>query len=274
MNPRIILLVMVLAASLLSILFMTAHNQNGITDAPYLRIPSPTSPTSCVGAGNELLLPESSCCPGLIDSTFEIPDVYGGCIPKPILSGEIFCINCGDGICGALENPCTCPADCIPNPEEIRSVFLSSIDFGIFGDSNQSEFDMEFMLSKTNFSDFETRIKSAFSANFPSKHSTWRSSGEGLLDWLYENEPALMRDLIASLANPAGMRPYLSVGGPDADIIRVDEAYALGLFESALGSESKNPSIEDSGSFWTVCDSGFCCEIPKLYGPGSEMSCS
>jgi hypothetical protein len=232
-----------------------------LDEAPSLRIPSFEMP-SCISEGR--LVPSVAnappCCPGLIESLLVFPDEYGGCPHLPFQQGEYFCTSCGDGVCGLRETVCNCPEDCISPAREIKDMFLLD-----------SEYDIR---DNESLSDFETRIKSAFSANFPSKHSAWLSSGEGLLDWLYGNDPALMRDLIASLANPAGMRPYLSVGGPDADIIRVDEAYALSLLESVLGSEPENASLRDSGPFWIACGSGFCCEIPKLYGPGSEFSCS
>ena len=46
------------------------------------------------------------CCPGLIRGNI-------ACVDSPdfVASGFV-CILCGDGVCGAAEDECNCPADC------------------------------------------------------------------------------------------------------------------------------------------------------------------
>jgi hypothetical protein len=49
------------------------------------------------------------CCPGLTPVGCSAPTSDGscdGCV------GATFCTYCGDGTCGAAENPCRCPDDC------------------------------------------------------------------------------------------------------------------------------------------------------------------
>jgi hypothetical protein len=53
------------------------------------------------------------CCPGLVRASATHPGDGGACVASggAPMSASI-CIACGDGVCGAEENRCNCPADC------------------------------------------------------------------------------------------------------------------------------------------------------------------
>jgi hypothetical protein len=69
---------------------------------------------ACVaeGEGYDLKLGvEGPCCDGLTAvSTTLAPTSDGQCMED--LNPARICLACGDGACGADENPCSCPADC------------------------------------------------------------------------------------------------------------------------------------------------------------------
>ena len=62
------------------------------------------------------------CCAGLTEVTNYFPSEKNGvrdCIAPT--DGSIYCVNCGDGICGPGENWCRCPEDC-EWEEEVETV--------------------------------------------------------------------------------------------------------------------------------------------------------
>ena len=71
------------------------------------------------------------CCEGLtewysgLDTSISIADV---CYETGLLAGAPVgtCINCGNGICEDIENPCNCPEDC---KGKNKSNFLSIEEF-------------------------------------------------------------------------------------------------------------------------------------------------
>jgi hypothetical protein len=70
---------------------------------------------ACVaeGEGYDLKLGvEGPCCDGLTAvNTTLAPNAEGQCMEEDLNPAKI-CLACGDGACGADENPCSCPADC------------------------------------------------------------------------------------------------------------------------------------------------------------------
>jgi len=64
-------------------------------------------------AFNDATGKHASCCSGLTEVYGCAMNEDGSCctVKCKIGCGTI-CINCGDGICNAKENKCTCPADC------------------------------------------------------------------------------------------------------------------------------------------------------------------
>lgn len=68
----------------------------------------------CVPAGGAIpVIPNApSCCPGLQPIGCDRPAPDGACPPGCV--GASICAACGDGLCGAGENPCNCVLDCPP----------------------------------------------------------------------------------------------------------------------------------------------------------------
>jgi hypothetical protein len=77
---------------------------------------SPDAGTADAGAcvaegGSTPVIPNApECCPGLAPIGCERPDNEGICPPG--CEGATICAQCGNGVCGAGENACNCPADC------------------------------------------------------------------------------------------------------------------------------------------------------------------
>jgi len=72
------------------------------------------SPFECVKEGeSKAIYPDApACCEGLKEIGCDKPDSETGeC--KEGCAGASFCTNCGDGVCGAGENKCNCPSDCV-----------------------------------------------------------------------------------------------------------------------------------------------------------------
>ncbi|MFC2162948.1 hypothetical protein ACFLRF_04645 [Candidatus Altiarchaeota archaeon] len=72
----------------------------------------PTTTLACVAeGGSKPLVPGAPlCCPGLTGIGCDSPGAGGECDP---CTGAIICTYCGNGDCGAGENICNCPADCV-----------------------------------------------------------------------------------------------------------------------------------------------------------------
>jgi len=61
------------------------------------------------GEGGAIIPNELGCCDGLN----KVGNVDSSCRP---MIGGFTCINCGNGVCGAGENKCNCPEDCLVCP--------------------------------------------------------------------------------------------------------------------------------------------------------------
>ena len=81
------------------------------------------SASACTGEGGKLFAKskEERCCAGLVRvSAEDIPrsdyvqdDYPRGCGPRPATPPDLmYCLACGDGVCGLGEHFCNCPADC------------------------------------------------------------------------------------------------------------------------------------------------------------------
>lgn len=79
--------------------------------------------SACTGEGGKLFAKskEERCCAGLVRvSAEDIPrsdyaqdDYPRGCGPRPATPPDLmYCLACGDGVCGLGEHFCNCPADC------------------------------------------------------------------------------------------------------------------------------------------------------------------
>ncbi len=68
----------------------------------------------CVEAGGTLEGKDicATCCPGLTRTGREAPMGDAGACEDEGPPSLLVCVACGDGTCGAGENPCNCPADC------------------------------------------------------------------------------------------------------------------------------------------------------------------
>ena len=63
---------------------------------------------NCALVGDDLA-PGGACCEGLTATCGDGPSPEGAC---PVQCDRLTCVACGDGLCGAAEDPCNCPADC------------------------------------------------------------------------------------------------------------------------------------------------------------------
>jgi hypothetical protein len=254
----LILLIVILAIGILIIaLYINPQNapaepETKVTHKPVV-IPQQNFP-SCIEGGTRL--PENlqiPCCSGLSEIVSQNVDQYGGCPAEKFPTGELFCTACGNGECSLRETPCSCPEDCVASAEEL--------------------------LQTLNSTNSTSSISQSFSTYYPEKYAQYSSSGEGLIVWLRANDPAILRDLLASIDNPTGIEQYLKRWEV---FTSVSESYAQQILQSAIGEELSNITIMDSGSTWEGCASygpegnitRTCCQIPKQYGQGSQLSCS
>ena len=70
-----------------------------------------TITVSCTAEGRTKSMSMPDCCAGLKGISNQILADDGACGGAPN-DGSVICANCGNGICGAGENKCNCPADC------------------------------------------------------------------------------------------------------------------------------------------------------------------
>lgn len=74
----------------------------------------PASEKTCYGEGEGIMglvtpdVPNLPCCTGLQQIDDSAPSGNNECVATE----GFICSNCGDGICGRVENRCNCPADC------------------------------------------------------------------------------------------------------------------------------------------------------------------
>jgi hypothetical protein len=73
--------------------------------------PADCNTTACTAEGRTKSMSMPDCCAGLKSILNQIPAGDGTCGGVPN-DGSVICANCGNGICGAGENKCNCPADC------------------------------------------------------------------------------------------------------------------------------------------------------------------
>ena len=72
----------------------------------------------CIGAGEiyEGKVACALCCDGLVRKNLDEPEPATGSQERVCTRDAppslLICIRCGDGVCGAGENSCRCPADC------------------------------------------------------------------------------------------------------------------------------------------------------------------
>lgn len=88
---------------------------------------------TCKGGGEEfsILNISDKCCSGLtqwssgMDTRISVADA---CYETGLLAGAPYatCINCGNGVCDAKENPCNCASDCVG---QNKSTYLSVDEF-------------------------------------------------------------------------------------------------------------------------------------------------
>jgi hypothetical protein len=91
---------------------------------------SSESSIPCTQEGGEYFAKflEEKCCDNLVPvSAMDVPmkDYPGDDYPPGCGAGDappdlMFCVACGDGVCGLKEQFCNCPADC-PRPEDAGS---------------------------------------------------------------------------------------------------------------------------------------------------------
>ena len=74
--------------------------------------------SACAGEGDSVpVVPGAPpCCEGLGKVPCDAPDADGVCQG---CDGASVCVACGDGQCGAGENPCNCPDDCAEDPVDL-----------------------------------------------------------------------------------------------------------------------------------------------------------